>query len=126
MTLAMYLQEIHLSIPGTIVGSLAVAGVSWLITYSATERANAKGQGVLEATIEKGFKRADEKIVEVREDLEAAKVEQRTVNERLDRTDRDQWKAISKTEDELKETTVKVARMEGRMNGRGASAGSAG
>jgi hypothetical protein len=126
MTVAMFLQEVHLSIPGTIVGSLAVAGVSWLITYSATVRANAKGQGVLETTIKEGFKRADEKIVEVRQEVEAAQVAQGMVNERLDRTDRDQWKAIGKVEDESKETSLKVARIEGRMNGRGASAGSAG
>lgn len=124
MTIAMFLQEIHLSIPGTIVGSLAVAGVSWLITYSATVRANAKGQGILETTLKKGFERADEKILEVREDLEAAKAEQSKVNERLDRTDRDQWKAIAKTEDEQRDTSLKVARIEGRMNGRSASAGS--
>lgn len=111
MLLMLMMQELHIPVPGAVLGAAVTVGLGWLATYSATTRANEKSQVTLNAQLETKF---DEMTKSV--GLAVAELKQ---------VDRDQWKKIAEVEGEVGDARVRVARLEGRLDGRtrGASAG---
>lgn len=100
-------------VPGMtlLIGVASLAANLW-----AGSRTAAKASGVLEAKVDLGLKAATERHDELQDAIASEFA-------RLQQADRDQWKVIGGIERALGDTRETVARMEGKLNGRSASAG---
>lgn len=108
--------DVHIGMPVAIAAACVTAATTALLAYLGTSIANARSQGELVSEVQ-NIGRA----------ITQERADRLTAVEKLERTDRDQWKAIGAVENDVIETREKVAKIEGQLDvrkARGASAGS--